>query len=81
MALSRRTTPLGLETNLREHIAKALLGLRESLRAQCDDTARAKKAIADHFGRLVLTPTLCEGRTAFKATGQVTVNGPSGTVD
>ncbi len=59
---------------IREHVRGSLMGLRHLLAANTDgDYARAKEAIAKHLGKLVLTPSVREGRPVYKVTGSFTV--------
>jgi len=59
---------------LRQHVTKAMFGLRESLATSADgDFTRAKEALARHIGRLVLTPEMRDGRPVYKVTGNISV--------
>ena len=61
--------------DIREHVTKAVLGLKESLTRGGDTTgvARAKEALAKHVGKLVLTPITRDDRPVYKVTGSVTL--------
>lgn len=69
--------PLKLEDTfegLRQHVARAILRLRESFAANTNaDFRRAKGALARHVGRLVLRPEVRDGRPVDKVTGKITV--------
>ena len=74
--------PLKLDaafSGLREHVERELLGLKESLTAarSDDDLVRAKSALTKHVGKLILTPSLRDGRPVYKVTGNMTVGDES----
>ena len=59
---------------IREHVTKAVLGLKESLATGADtDVVRGKEALAKHVGKLALTPCTRDGRPVYKVTGNVTI--------
>jgi hypothetical protein len=61
-------------TDMRESVTQAMMSLRTSLAAGTDaDVERAKKALSYHVGKLVLTPTLREGRSVYQVTGGVAI--------
>jgi hypothetical protein len=74
--------PLKLDqamNGLRERVTKELLGLKDSLLAASTDAdmVRAKSALTKHVGKLILTPSLRDGRPVYKVTGNVTVGDDS----
>jgi site-specific DNA recombinase len=60
---------------IRGHVTRTVLGLRQSLAigAGRNDVARAKAAIAKHIGKLVLTPATRDGRSVYRVTGNITL--------
>jgi site-specific DNA recombinase len=58
---------------IREHVARTVRGLKESLAISggTNDVARAKAALAKHIGKLVLTPAIRDGRPVYRVTGNV----------
>ena len=70
--------PINLDLTLgeiREHVTREVLGLKESLLAGADANgfARAKAALAKHLGKLVLTPGLRDGRPVYVVSGNITI--------
>jgi DNA invertase Pin-like site-specific DNA recombinase len=60
--------------DMRARVSKALLQLRETLLAgENGDVARAKEALAKHLKKLVLTPSVQDGRPVYKVTGRLSV--------
>jgi hypothetical protein len=54
---------------IREHVLSVTMQLREVMIAS--DPTVAKSALRKHLGRLVLTPTVQDGRKLFKVSGNV----------
>jgi hypothetical protein len=70
----RRVKPEIALGEIREHVTKALLTVKESLtNATHGHFARAKETIARHVGKLVLTPSIREGRPVYRVTGNLAV--------
>jgi len=60
----------------RDAVVKTMTNLRSTLGA--GDVTLAKNALMKHVGRLVLTPTMMEGKKLFRVIGGVQVAGPNG---
>ena len=57
-----------------EYLTTALAGLKESLaHGTEDDVNQTKQAIAKYIGKLVLTPTMLDGRPVYKVSGNITI--------
>jgi site-specific DNA recombinase len=61
---------------IRDAVMKTMMSLRSTLNE--GDATLAKNALMKHVGRLVLTPTMKEGKKFFRVTGGVQVTGPNG---
>jgi len=61
---------------VRDAVVKTMTNLRSTLGA--GDVTLAKNALMKHVGRLVLTPTMMEGKKLFRVIGGVQVAGPNG---
>jgi hypothetical protein len=61
---------------IRELVLKAILQLRKVLDE--GDVQRARSALSKHLGRLVLTPTLKDGKKIFRVTGAVNLQPGNG---
>jgi site-specific DNA recombinase len=69
-AMSQRPPGLTITADqIREQVVKALFQLRETLAGSEVEIARA--ALRKHVGRLVLTPTVKEGRKVFWVSGSI----------
>ena len=58
-----------------EHVVRAIRDFRDSLATGegTNDAVRAKEALANHLGKLVLTPATRDGRQVYRVTGNVTL--------
>jgi hypothetical protein len=71
-----RPIKLDVATNeIREHVTRAIRDFRDSLATGegTKDAVRAKEALANHLGKLVLTPATRDGRQVYRVTGNVTL--------
>jgi hypothetical protein len=57
-------------------VVKTMMNLRSTLGA--GDVTLAKNALLKHVSRLVLTPTMMEGKKLFRVNGGLQVPGPNG---
>ena len=61
---------------VRDYVVKAMMQLRSTLTES--NVAIAKNALMKHVGRLVLTPTMMEGKRLFRVAGGIKVAEPNG---
>ena len=56
---------------VRDYVVRAVMRLGEMMRSE--DISRARESLAQHVGKLVLTPTEHDGRQIYKVSGSVSV--------
>jgi hypothetical protein len=59
-------------SDIRDHVQKSLLQLQKLL-ANRGDFARARQALAQHIGKLILTPGMHDDRPVYRVTGRLGV--------
>jgi site-specific DNA recombinase len=70
--VARRPLTLDLAVGgIREYVVRAIMRLSETLKT--GDVSGAKEALANHIGKLILTPVQREGRPIYKVSGNVSV--------
>jgi len=74
--------PINVDTSvahLRSLVTQTVSTLMESLANRGEgDMVRAKKALSEHIGRLVLTPAARDGRPVYQVSGGLTLAPPDG---
>jgi hypothetical protein len=72
--------PVNLQTlvaALGNSVAQAAMNLKESLiKGRAGDLSRAKKALSEHMGRLILTPAVLDGRPVYQVSRGLTLARP-----
>ena len=71
LAAYRRPSLKVTAEQVREHVLKVMMQLRTALNETGAEVAIARNALRKHVGRLVLSPTIKDGRNLFRVSGNV----------